>query len=227
MIDPHENVIELIKNRRSVRLFDDHKISDKEIIEIIEAGIWAPTGCNNQEIRFLIVNEDKDKEIVRAFKPFFQGTFTFILVFYDTSLPRSVMYKNNNFSKRLPFVDTGLALSNMMIYARSIGVDSCLFNLSEYHFAKVGNNYSKPQKIIRKIKKKTGLIHSLPDNFEFTLRNRLGVPEKYKITCGIALGHARIYPDVEKLMHAGDPIKRKPVDYYIISKKASRQDEGL
>ena len=57
----NESLLDLMKKRRSVRLFNGNKIPQEHLLSIIEAGIWAPTGCNNQELRFLIL--DKQEEI--------------------------------------------------------------------------------------------------------------------------------------------------------------------
>jgi len=55
-----EILLELIKERRSVRIFNGNKVPQEIIMKIIEAGIWAPTGCNNQELKFLVIENEKD-----------------------------------------------------------------------------------------------------------------------------------------------------------------------
>ncbi len=59
-----EQVSQLIKSRRSVREFQDKPVS-KDIIErIIDVARYAPTGHNNQEVRWLVVNDrQKMKEL--------------------------------------------------------------------------------------------------------------------------------------------------------------------
>ena len=73
-------LMDIIKERRSVRSFNGRKIPKEDILSIIEAGSWAPTGCNNQELRFYILDkEDEINEIVQ-FKSFFKGVSTIILI---------------------------------------------------------------------------------------------------------------------------------------------------
>ena len=128
-------LLDLIRERRSVRLFNGEKVAREDVLSIIEAGIWAPTGCNNQELRFLILDKQEELKEILEFKPFFGGVSTVVLIFYDTSLPMShKMYVKNRAEKHLPYVDAGLALENMILYAKSRNIDSCIFNLSEYHF---------------------------------------------------------------------------------------------
>jgi len=213
------SLINLIKYRRSVRLFTGKKIPRDDILSIIEAGIWAPTGCNNQELRFLILDGEEKKREISKFKPFFQGASTFILIFCDMSLPMSQkMYVQYKHERHLPYIDTGLALSNMVLYAKSKGIDSCVFNLSEYHFErKREKNIIK--KIIRKIKLIFNLHKSMEGNFEFYLRNYLKIPEHLKILCGVAFGYAKKYPNIKTEMHGGKKVMRENISYYIIKKK--------
>ena len=50
-----KDLLELIKKRRSVRIFQQEKdISFGDIRDIIEAGIYAPSGSNTQCYRFII-----------------------------------------------------------------------------------------------------------------------------------------------------------------------------
>ena len=197
---------ELIKKRRSIRVFTGKRIPEEDIKKIIEAGIWAPSGCNNQELRFLIL---EDMEEIKKFKPHLQGVSHFILIFADMSLPGSKMYKNKH-ERNLPYVDTGLALQNMVLYAKSIGIDSCICNLSEYHFIITG---SITNKILNKIRM---FFKMRKNSFEYVLRNKLKVPKQFEIMCSVALGYGKIKPDINTVMHEGMKIMRKNVGEHIL-----------
>ena len=55
----YSDFMELAKARYSVRKFLDKKVP-KEIVEkIIEAGMIAPTGCNNQPQRVIVVESQE------------------------------------------------------------------------------------------------------------------------------------------------------------------------
>jgi len=211
--------LDLIKERRSVRVFNGKKIPKEDIFPIIEAGIWAPTGCNNQELRFLILEKDEEINELLKFKPFFKRVSTILLVFCDMSLPTSKkMYQQLKHERHLPYIDTGLALMNMVLYAKTKGIDSCIFNLSEYHF-KRGKKMSFVEKMIYKIKLKLSLHTSMENNFEFFLRNFLKIPKHLKIICGVAFGYAKIYPDLKTETHGGRKVMREEVSYYIINRR--------
>lgn len=50
----------VVLNRRSVRKFKDMDIPEEMINQILTAGIWAPSGMDNQPWRFAVI---RDKEL--------------------------------------------------------------------------------------------------------------------------------------------------------------------
>jgi nitroreductase len=54
------DILELIKNRRSIRQYKSTPVSDKDLATVLEAARWAPSWKNSQCTRFIIV---KDSEI--------------------------------------------------------------------------------------------------------------------------------------------------------------------
>ena len=204
------DLLSLIKERRSVRRFSpDKRIKDDDILLILEAGIWAPTGCNNQELKFLVLS-DKVTDDFMKFKPFLRGCITVIVVFCDTS----ILASQSKQSRHLPDVDTGLALSHMVLYAKSMGIDSCILNLSPYHFAIKGETWI--YRIARKIALRIGLHSALANNLECFLRERAGVPGYLKIMGGVAFGYAESYPNVHTAKHGGKKIMRKKLSHYMV-----------
>ncbi|MEW6221211.1 MAG: nitroreductase family protein [Thermodesulfobacteriota bacterium] len=55
-------VIEAIHRRRSIREFTAEPVARETLLKIIEAGIWAPSGLNNQPWRFVTVLDPAVKE---------------------------------------------------------------------------------------------------------------------------------------------------------------------
>jgi nitroreductase/NAD-dependent dihydropyrimidine dehydrogenase PreA subunit len=55
-----EQCTQLVKGRRSIRVYQDKKVSREEIERIIEVARYAPTGHNSQAVRWLVIN-DKDE----------------------------------------------------------------------------------------------------------------------------------------------------------------------
>lgn len=58
------SVLEAIHRRRSIREFTDREVTLEQLHEIVQAGIWAPSGLNNQPWRFVIIKDPTVKESV-------------------------------------------------------------------------------------------------------------------------------------------------------------------
>ncbi len=56
-----EAVFDTIKKRRSIRDFTEEAVSRTMLRKIIESGIWAPSGLNNQPWRFVTVSDTEIK----------------------------------------------------------------------------------------------------------------------------------------------------------------------
>jgi nitroreductase/NAD-dependent dihydropyrimidine dehydrogenase PreA subunit len=52
-----EQCAELIKSRRSIRNYKDKAVPKEEIDRIIDVARFAPTGHNNQDVRWLVIND--------------------------------------------------------------------------------------------------------------------------------------------------------------------------
>lgn len=57
-----EDLLMIIKNRRSIRRYQDQDVPNELIEKIIEAGRWAPSGDNGQPWRFVIVRSPETKK---------------------------------------------------------------------------------------------------------------------------------------------------------------------
>ncbi|HOL82546.1 MAG TPA: nitroreductase family protein [Caldisericia bacterium] len=112
------DILEIIKSRRSIRNYKNEKIKDEEILKIVEAGRWAPSASNNQPWRFIIVqNVELIKKIGDACKILTINSFVekapLIIIIYTEKKHRWVE------------LDCGICAENMMLEAHSIGIGSC------------------------------------------------------------------------------------------------------
>jgi nitroreductase len=55
------DVLEAIRTRRSIRKFRDQDVLDELIEKILTAGIWAPSGMDNQPWRFAVIRDKQMK----------------------------------------------------------------------------------------------------------------------------------------------------------------------
>lgn len=54
------NILELITLRRSVRLFANRPVERADLLAVLEAGRQAPSACNNQPLKFVVVTEPEE-----------------------------------------------------------------------------------------------------------------------------------------------------------------------
>ena len=114
-------MIEIIKNRKSVRKFTDQRISDEDLHTILEAAMSGPTACNARPWSFIVI---RDKEMLEKTadansqysKPFKQANVG-ILICGD--LDRAV-----KLAPEFWVIDGSIAIQNMILAAESLGIGS-------------------------------------------------------------------------------------------------------
>lgn len=116
------NLDEAIVNRRSIRIYSDELVNDEIIREIIQAGTWAPSACNIQGWKFIVINEPKQIEalIKRGTAAFMKNVKQAILVVYENTTD-NLEYKDH-------IQSASAAIQNMILKAHSIGVGTCWIN---------------------------------------------------------------------------------------------------
>ena len=60
----YENLLELLKKRRTIRRFKPEPIPDEYVGKIIEAARWAPSGANSQPWEFIVVKKQELKDTI-------------------------------------------------------------------------------------------------------------------------------------------------------------------
>ncbi len=110
------DIFECIKTRRSIRKFTDEHVLDETIEKIIEAGIWAPSGLNNQPWKFAVIRDEGLKQGIADLTHYSQiveNSNVLIAVFLDNSLS----YDRTKDSQAI-----GACIQNMLLYIHSIGL---------------------------------------------------------------------------------------------------------
>ncbi|HEY7219442.1 MAG TPA: nitroreductase family protein [Candidatus Binatia bacterium] len=60
-----EELLNVIRTRRSVRVYKGGKVSDRQLATILEAARWAPSGANTQPWEFVVTRDRKKMKRVR------------------------------------------------------------------------------------------------------------------------------------------------------------------
>lgn len=116
MNEAYKNLIE----RRSIRKYNNTKVSHDLIEQIVRAGQFAPSGMNRQIYAFVVVEDEElvarlskmNADAMNSSSDPFYGAKSLIIVFADTNAP-TYLY------------DGALAMGNLMNAANALGVDSC------------------------------------------------------------------------------------------------------
>lgn len=178
-------VINAIKSRRSVRAYKSDALKKETIQAIVEAGCWAPTGCNTQAWHFSVVQDRALLEEVseKTKKKMSETPVDFIKNLgcdpsYDVTYKAPVLIIVSMGSDQVSGeVDCTAAMQNMMLAAQSMEIASCWM----------------------------GFVHFIFGDDD--MMKRLGVPEGFKPQQAAVLG----YRDGEK---AAAPERRLDVVTY-------------
>lgn len=178
-VPEHKNeVVEAIKNRRSIRSYKPEQIDQAQLDTIIDCGINAPSALNKQtwEVRVIqnadllkrindsFVEKAKGKDLKgsasRSQEPgfsVFHGAPTLIIVGREKNNPTS-------------FVDCGLLAQNILLSAESMNIGTCT----------IGNMAS---------------ILNDPDAKEFL--KEINMPDTHEVAFGIAIGYKNESPEAK------------------------------
>jgi nitroreductase len=111
-------LMELIKERRSVRKFQDKEVPIKIIKNSLEAARWAPSGLNNQPWNFMIL-EKTEKDSLAKYTKFSQ------VIKQANKLIIVLLNKEKMYSHKKDLMAIGAAIQNILIYLQSQNIGSC------------------------------------------------------------------------------------------------------
>ena len=111
----------VITERYSVRKFRSERLKQSEIDEIIKAGHKAPTGCNNQPQRILVINSSESIEKLKKCTKCHFNAPTAMLICHNKSESWERPYDKALSSP----IDAVIVATHMMLKAQDIGVGSC------------------------------------------------------------------------------------------------------
>jgi len=110
------DLLEGIYTRRSIRQYTDQPVEGEQLMEIIRAGTWAPSGLNNQPWRFVIIKGSAVRnELAKLTKNNFiiERASACIAVFID----KSAIYNEIK-----DYQAMGACMQNMLLAAHGLGL---------------------------------------------------------------------------------------------------------
>ena len=118
--------MDIINLRRSVREFDLTKeITNEEFVEIIKAGMQAPSAKNQQPWNFLIV---KNKELINQLATVSPGS----KILLNSNYALVLLMKHDEELKSAVFktVDMGACIQNIMLKATEMKIGTCWIGIA-------------------------------------------------------------------------------------------------
>ena len=116
--------LDLAKNRCSTREFSDKKIDKANLDYILNAGRVAPSACNRQPQRIIVVQTPENiLKIKKVYNTF--GSQCVLIVCQDKSDPLIRPFDN----KCSGDLDIGIVCDHIMLAARELGVGSVMVGL--------------------------------------------------------------------------------------------------
>lgn len=168
------NILNVIKNRRSIRAYTDQQLTEEELNTILEAGMWAPSSHNTQPWHFTVI---QNKAVLKSISDFSKAKMSEspvewvakmgqspMNVFYDA--PTVIIVSGKQFEFFNPLVDCSAAIQNMLLAAEGMGLGSCWIGLTRFFFSD---------------KEKT--------------QDLLKLPEGYEPFYSVCFGHKKVQPD--------------------------------
>ncbi len=109
-------MLDSIKHRRSIRRFKNQVVDESLVEEIIEAGIWAPSGLNNQPWKFVIIRSSSTKDqlaTLTRYGKIIQQAPVCIAVFLDTAA---------SYDRTKDIQAIGACIQNMLLAIHALGL---------------------------------------------------------------------------------------------------------
>lgn len=160
-------VLKIIKERRSIRSFKSEQITQEELDGIIEAGIYAPTGHNTQPWHFTII---QNREVCQHINDTAKKVMATIEVDWIKKAAQNPEYDVTFKAPTLIIVsgkkdavswrtDCDAAIENMLIAAESLNIGSLWLGFAALAFKIEGES------------------------------EKIGIPDGYEAHYGISLGY--------------------------------------
>ncbi len=130
------SVLDIIRDRRSIRKYKETPIPTDVLNRVLEAGRMAPSGKNLQPWKFIVVKdpETEQKLAEASVRQYFMAKAPVILV--ACGFPDNCYAKMGRYMKSWP-VDVAIAVEHMMLQAWEEGLGTCWIGAFEEEAVKM------------------------------------------------------------------------------------------
>ena len=110
------DVLEAIRDRRSIRRYHKKDVPEEKLMQVLEAGRWAPSAHNSQPRKFIVVRNEKVRRELAQIATY--GSFL-------AEAPVAIAVVIDPSSSNHPVEDGAAATENMLLAAHASGLGSC------------------------------------------------------------------------------------------------------
>lgn len=129
-----------IYERRAVRRYKDRKVEREMIEQILDAGRMAPSAINKQPWKFYILDDRVSirffsGQIAKVAEKFFHLSHGVDLLKAEDPIFHGapvVIFITSPKDSEWAMIDIGMCAENMMLAAKSLGLDSCPVGMAKY-----------------------------------------------------------------------------------------------
>lgn len=138
------DLTEAICGRRSIRRYTDESVPFDQLVELVRAGIWAPTAGNVQSWRFVIVDDSKTLRQLKAASPGMLGTPTAVIAICQD---KDIAFKRGSVLGRDvgSVMDAAMAAQNIMLAAHASALGTCA--ILSFHAGSVRRFLDLPENV--------------------------------------------------------------------------------
>lgn len=110
--------IDLAKSRYSLRKFSEKPVEKEKLDLVLKASLLAPTACNNQPQRILVMENKEALEKIRKCTPYHFNAPVVLLICYDNS----ESWKRSFDSKDSGDIDASIVTTHLILQASELGL---------------------------------------------------------------------------------------------------------
>lgn len=123
-----ESAYDVIKNRRSIRCFEDRNVEKEKILKVLKAGMWAPSSGNRQTWAFIAKKRLEKERSAKAELSFQKEGWRSGAVLIYVAIDRRPYGPKEKFAGAM---DAAAAIQNMLLMAHSLGLGGCWSYLAD------------------------------------------------------------------------------------------------
>jgi nitroreductase len=120
------DILECMENRRSIRRYISKPVEEDKVLQVIDAGHWAPSAGNLQEWQFIVMrDQNKKSQIAEAALGQYWIAQSSVVIIICTKDDRVTRIYGDIGKNRFVYYDAACAIQNMLLMANNIGLGAC------------------------------------------------------------------------------------------------------